>query len=75
MEADKFRPGLLASTGEKFSCSVKEFRQREKDAEGNFSDENRQLSNPEEPEGNVTNFFKSMQWYRPLKPPPLPCMI
>ena len=59
-----FKPKLLASTGEKFSCSVIEFRRRERDTERKVDDEETIVPSSNEPEGEVTNFFKSMQWYK-----------
>jgi hypothetical protein len=59
-----FKPKLLASTGEKFSCSINEFRRGESDTERKANDEESTVSSSNEPEGDITNFFKSMQWYK-----------
>jgi hypothetical protein len=59
-----FKPKLLASTGEKFSCSVNEFRRGERDTERKVDDEETTVPSSNEQEGDVTNFFKSMQWYK-----------
>ena len=62
MEADTSKPKLLASTGAKFSCSITEFRQGEKDTERKDNDVELAIQIPDE-EGDVTNYFKSMEWY------------
>jgi hypothetical protein len=59
-----FKPKLLASTEEKFSCSINEFRRGERDTEKKVDDEETTVPSSNEPEGDVTNFFKSMQWYK-----------
>ncbi len=68
MGADILQPMLLASTGEKFSCSIAEFRQAVKNSERKENNEETIVPNSDEPEGDVTNFFKSMQWYRLFLP-------
>jgi hypothetical protein len=71
MEADIPKPKLLASTGARFSCSIAEFRREEKGMEGGDSDEKTAIPSSDEPEGDITNYFKSMQWYKlhPLTSP------
>jgi len=63
MEEDVSRPRQLASTGPQFSCSINEFRRVGEDTERKGNDEKLTLQSSEEPEGDVTNYFKSIQWY------------
>jgi hypothetical protein len=65
MEAEIPNPKLLASTGARFSYSVADFRRGDKDTEDRKNDEEAVIQSPDDPEGAVTNYFKSMQWYKP----------
>jgi hypothetical protein len=68
MEADVLKPKLLATTGTNFSCSITEFRQGAKGTEGKDNDVEPAIYIPDE-EGDVTNYFKSIQWYILQSPP------
>jgi hypothetical protein len=56
-------PKVLASTGAKFSCSIAESRRREKDSASKENEQGVPILNPDDLEGDVTNYFKSIQWY------------
>jgi hypothetical protein len=59
---DYVTPNLLASTGDKFTCSIAEFRRRNKKSESKGNETELAILSPDEPGEDETNYFKSIQW-------------
>lgn len=61
MEGDVV-PNLLATTGATYSCSITEFRRREKDSVGGENEKDLPILSLDDADSEDTNYFKSIQW-------------